>query len=88
MAEQKTIQISGAWQSLNVLSGAAVGAEIKAQIIQGRDVRVATSDAIPTDDVHGYRFSAGEFFQSQSGAKETWVRASVDGDLGLLEVEF
>lgn len=88
MATQKTISISSDWQSLNVLSGATVGAKIDVQVIAGRDVRVATSDTIPTSDDHGFKFYAGKFFRSETGAKECWVRASVDGVLGILEVSY
>jgi hypothetical protein len=88
MATQKTISISGDWQSLNVLSGATVGAKIDVQVIAGRDVRVVASDAIPTPDNHGFKFYAGKLFRSEAGAKECWVRASADGVLGVLEVSY
>lgn len=88
MATQKTINISGDWQSLNVLSGATVGAKIDVQVIAGRDVRVAASDTIPESENHGFKFYAGKFFRSEAGAKECWVRASVDGALGTLEVSY
>ncbi|AUR81889.1 hypothetical protein NVP1016O_09 [Vibrio phage 1.016.O._10N.286.46.A11] len=88
MATQKTINITEDWQPLNALSGAAIGAQIDAQVIAGRDVRVTTSDSAPLADNHGFKFHAGKFFRSESGAKECWVRASIDGDLGKLEVSF
>lgn len=85
---QKTIQLTNDWQSLNVLTGASVGAQIDVQVIHGRDVRVATSDEKPTIDVHGFSFEAGEFYRSESGAKEAWVRAAMFSDAALLEVQF
>ncbi len=88
MATQKTINITGDWQSLNDLSGAAIGAQIDVQVISGRDVRVTTSDNAPLADQHGFKFPVGNFFRSESGAKECWVRASIDGDLGKLEVSY
>jgi outer membrane lipoprotein SlyB len=88
MATQKTISISGDWQSLNALSGATVGAQIDAQVSRGRGVKVATSTTAPDGAIDGFQFNVGEFFRSESGANECWVRASLDGDLGKLEVEY
>ena len=85
---QKSVQLTNDWLSLNTLTGAAVGTKIDVQVIHGRDVRVATSDDKPTDDVHGFSFTAGEFYRSESGAKETWVRAAVYSDAALLEVQY
>ena len=88
MATQKTINITAEWQSLNDLSGAAIGAQIDAQVSRGRGVRVATSAIMPDSSIDGFQFNVGKFFRSESGALECWVRASVDGDLGKLEVEY
>ena len=88
MATQKTINITGDWQSLNDLSGAAIGDQIDAQVSRGRGVKVATSSTIPDGSIEGFQFNVGNFFRSETGAEECWVRASVDGDLGKLEVEY
>jgi len=88
MATQKTINITADWQSLNTLTGASVGTQIDAQVSRGRGIRVAGSDSKPDENLHGFHFEVGAFFRSETGAKECWVRASVDGDLGQLEVEY
>ena len=88
MAVQKTISLTSEWQSLNTLTSAPIGIKIDVQVIRGRDVRVATSDTKPDDDLHGFKFQAGEFFRSESGAKQSWVRAAFDGETGLLEAEY
>ena len=88
MATQKTINITADWQSLNTLTGASVGQQIDAQVLRGRGVRVAGSDSKPDDKLRGFHFKVDAFFRSEAGAKECWVRASVDGDLGQLEVEY
>ncbi len=88
MATQKTINITEEWQSLNGLSGAAIGVQIDAQVSRGRGVKVATSVTAPDGSVEGFQFNVGSFFRSETGASECWVRASVDGDLGKLEVEY
>ncbi|AUR84314.1 hypothetical protein NVP1054O_10 [Vibrio phage 1.054.O._10N.261.52.A1] len=88
MATQKTINITGDWQSLNTLSGAAVGAQIDSQVSRGRGVKVATSSTMPDSSIEGFQFNVGKFFRCETGALECWVRASIDGDLGKLEVSF
>tara|TARA_B100001063_G_C16779142_1_gene569377 strand:- start:8808 stop:9074 length:267 start_codon:yes stop_codon:yes gene_type:complete len=88
MATQKTISITEDWQSLNDLSGAAIGTQIDAQVSRGRGVKVATSTTTPDSTIEGFQFGVGKFFRSEPGASECWVRASVDGDLGKLEVEY
>ena len=88
MATQKTINITEDWQSLNDLSGAAIGAKIDAQVSRGRGVKVATSSTIPDSSIDGFQFNVGKFFRSETGALECWVRSSIDGDLGKLEVSF
>ncbi|CAM0102420.1 hypothetical protein VPH209E381_0016 [Vibrio phage 209E38-1] len=88
MTTQKTINITAEWQSLNDLSGAAVGAQIDAQVSRGRGVVVAASDTQPDVSMDGFQFAVGKFFRSEAGASECWVRSSIDGDLGKLEVSF
>lgn len=88
MATQLTVNINDEWQSLNDLSGAAIGVKIDAQVVSGRDVRVATSDTAPDPDYHGFKFATGKFFRSEAGAKECWVKGNLDGDLAKLEVEY
>lgn len=88
MATQKTINITGDWQSLNALSGAAVGDPIDVQVSRGRGVKVATYSIMPDSSIQGFQFDVGKFFKSEAGALECWVRTSIDGDLGQLEVSF
>ena len=88
MTTQKTIRLTSNWQSLNTLSGATVGAKIDAQVISGRDVRVAVSDSSPADDIHGFKFAIGKFFRAETGSPEVWVRGVADGENAILEVEF
>ena len=85
---QKSVQVSHEWQSLNTLTGAAVGKQIDVQVIHGRDVRLATGDNKPGDEVHGFSFEAGEFFRAETDAKEAWIRSAVYSEVALCECQF
>ena len=86
--QQISIKITDDWQSLNTLTGAAVGAQIDVQLISGTDVRVATGDNKPDDSVHGFQFAAGDFFRTERGAKEAWIKVALFDEVAILEAQF
>lgn len=79
------IRIDNTWQSLNVLSGVAVGSEFSIQNKSGKVISLREGAQPAADYKGGKSLGSGETTTAVAGSLEVWCLA-IHGD-GLIYVE-